>query len=54
MTAGRVVTLSAAAGLILGGIVEATNRELSAALFGVGFVVLGAWLALEILTHRKE
>lgn len=53
MHAGRVLTLSAATGLILGGVAQAANRELSAALFGVGFVVLGAWLATEIL-NRKD
>jgi hypothetical protein len=53
MQAGRVVTLSAAAALLLGGVVEAGSRELSAALFAAGCIVLGAWLTTEIL-HRKD
>lgn len=50
--AGRIVTLAAAAGLLLAGAVESKNAGLSAALFGVGFVVLGAWLASEIRKDR--
>lgn len=51
--AGRVLTLSAAAGLLLAGVVEAADPRLSAALFAAGFLLLGAWLATEIL-NRKD
>lgn len=49
----RVVTLTAATGLLLAGVVEAKDPGFSAALFAAGFIVLGAWLTLEIL-HRKD
>ncbi len=49
---GRVVTLSAAAALLLGGVIEADDKGLSAALFGAGFMTLGAWLAQEIRRDR--
>lgn len=48
---GQPLTLGTAVGLLLGGIVQVGDTGLSAALFGVGFVVLGAWLASEI---RKD
>ena len=50
----RIPALITAASLIIGGVIEAPNRELSAALFAAGFIVMGAWLAMEITHHRRK
>ena len=42
------LTLGAAVGLLLGGIVQVGDTGLSAALFAAGFIVLGVWIAREI------
>lgn len=53
MTA-RLPTLISAAALLIGGTVEASDAGLSAALFSAGFIMLGAWLTLEIQAHRRK
>lgn len=50
----RVPSMLAAAGLLVAGVVESVQRELSAALFSAGFIVLGVWLTLEIQAHRRN
>lgn len=50
----RLPALLAAAGLLIGGSIEATEEGLSAGLFAAGFIVLGSWLAMEIRAHRKK
>lgn len=51
----RLPALFAAAGLLIAGAFDAeTNERLSAALFAAGFIVLGAWLAMEIRAHRRK
>ena len=50
----RVPVLLAAAALLIGGVMESPNRELSAALFAAGFIVTGAWLTLEAHHHMKR
>lgn len=46
--AARWSALTAAVAAILGGIAEAGDRELAAALFAVGFLLLGVWIVLMI------
>lgn len=50
----RLPALLAAAALLIGGMAQAQNEGLSAALFAAGFIVLGAWLAMEIRAHRRD
>lgn len=50
----RLPALLATVALLLGGVVEADNEGLSAALFSAGFIVLGAWLAMEVRHHRQR
>lgn len=47
------LTLGAAVGMLLAGVVEAGDTRLSAALFAAGFVTLGIWLAVDII-NRKD
>lgn len=50
----RLPALLSAAALLIAGMVEAANEGLSAALFAAGFILLGAWLAMEIRAHRRK
>lgn len=50
----RIPALITAAGLLIGGVIEAPDPGLSAALFGAGFITLGAWLTLETAAHLKR
>lgn len=51
----RLPALFAAAGLLIAGAFdENANQRLSAALFAAGFILLGAWLAMEIRAHRNK
>ena len=52
--AARVLTLSAAAGLLLAGVYEARDVGVSAALFAAGFIVLGVWLGVEVLRKGDD
>lgn len=54
MDTGRALTLTAATGLLLAGVAKASDPRMSAGLWAAGFILLGAWLAVEIITRKDD